>query len=854
QTKKTNDSGELIATLDSSKPFNKVTVSLAIENHPAISTKVPVSIESEHAYHIQEEFLTVSPQGPLLVGDGKFYTFSGTVVDRHNNPVKTQEIKTVVWKATDDKGQEVKLTSQTKKTNDSGELIATLDSSKPFNKITVSLAIENHPAISTKVPVSIESEHAYHIQEEFLTVSPQGPLLVGDGKFYTFSGTVVDRHNNPVKTQEIKTVVWKATDDKGQEVKLTSQTKKTNDSGELIATLDSSKPFNKITVSLAIENHPAISTKVPVSIQSEHITVECKAFGKTPVLVGESYICTAHVTDLDGGIAGEKIVWKVNDPDLQLEPTSEVTDNDGKMTATLTSSKKVLGLVVTASVIEPSGTQSSGESTEDIISFIWPEITINPTSKNPVVVANGQDSYEFTATIWRDKQNNEPYKEPVMKFAWGRPQLQDDTGTTEPNLTPPPDEPLEVNPKDGTLTATMTSLQWGQVKACINIVDRDPASPICSKLVNFALDFEIAKDSVEIYKVNRAGNEEAFDPNKPLLGDGKSEYMYRAQIIDKKSKKPVSDYLFSEVNWTRNLPDVTGKQLNLEWDKEGKTNSDGYLYATLKSNVGLNKKRVEVTFNMAGISPESTFFQVAKQAVTFDVSPELAAIRVYKYDPNTGKVDKSVSKSFTEQERPYNVFYPLAAEFTSAKGKVLVESGDNIKYTPELGWWSPMYIDSNGLVIFTDNPGSQEVILHITKKNGTQQQYTYKFFTRRFFGIRSDMIGNYKLNDGNDCEKPPNNVAIFLSPLDSELVSTGTGTSLHDEFPDAYKFGILDGITIKNKNNIYIKMLKTRQNSGVASYFPYNLLTGQEFIGDPYDDVYVLCEKYYQKHGRNVFK
>ncbi|WP_319931865.1 hypothetical protein, partial [Xenorhabdus santafensis] len=86
QTTKTNGGGELIATLDSSVPLNGVKVSLAIENHAAVTADPVAFIPDKSKYHI-DGGLTASPKGPLTVGDGAFYTFTAKIIDYENQAV-----------------------------------------------------------------------------------------------------------------------------------------------------------------------------------------------------------------------------------------------------------------------------------------------------------------------------------------------------------------------------------------------------------------------------------------------------------------------------------------------------------------------------------------------------------------------------------------------------------------------------------------------------------------------------------------------------------------------------------------------------------------------------------------------
>ncbi|PHM24659.1 inverse autotransporter beta domain-containing protein [Xenorhabdus ehlersii] len=842
---KTDEEGKLTTTLASIVAIEDIMVSLTIGSHKPVPAEQAVSFTTDTSkYHIHHSIVSVEPTNSLSADGQQYYTYKAVIVDRQENPVRNQKIANVKWSITQNGQSEnhnnhLIFKDKEDTTNENGELTAKLSSTKAIQNVLVLLSIEDLNPVPAQRPVTFtEDTKDYRINGD-IQVNPSKILTADDHQKYTYTATIVGIDGSPVFKKSIPNAIWKIDYPANTDgLKLDQSDMTTNDKGQLTAHLTSTKVLKGVIVSLTVGNQKPIQAKRAVDFKSEQMSIIVTP--SSPILVGNNYTLTVNVKDATGNNpeTNKKVNWAIKAPDqtaVTFTSTTSTTDGSGNASITLTS--------IQAQTVTVETSAEGVETTKSVdVEFKRPTIQkIEIKQPNGTILPGGE--YDFAATISGTEVDDiDKYK---GKFEW---MLKSSTGK---GLSLSPQGEVNITPNNGgILTAKLTSQKDQPVVAdavvCLTIVGA-PASelPKCADPVNFKIELEISY--VEIWGVNRAGQKEGFDPNKPLSGDGKSVYQYRALIVEKGSKKPILNYPFSHITWVRDHTDVTNAEVPpLEWDKEGKTDENGYLYATLKSNVGVDD--VEVMLNMVGANG-SKLSQSANNKVSFKVVPELAALKVYKYDTKTKTVDKSVSKLFTEQERPYNIFRQLVAELKSVKGEELVEPGDAAGYSLQQdgGGWPAISVDEQtGLVTF-DSLGRGKVILDITKRNGTKRQYTYAFFPKMMLvSISNSNPISYPLDDDNNCEQEINNNGQHnQSPLYSELISTGTGTTLSDEFPDAYKFGILEGFINIDKTP-YIKMLKSRQGSGI--YLAYDTVTGKEIPNDDPNqsiDAYVLCALYY---------
>ncbi|PHM67676.1 putative invasin [Xenorhabdus stockiae] len=766
----------------------------------------------------------IPPESPKTTDSAKNgYTFSNPIITYEGLPagefVKNATIDKVIWSTVPALGNESGLrfewNNKQAKTNENGELTILTDekeqlipnilfSEKPYDNVKIYIQLDGAP----KQEIGSVSFSPYHIRDG-LTVNPKSPLIVGDEKSYTFSATVVDRQGNPLIKQSIKDVIWKAIDDKGKSVKLTTEADSTNDSGELIATLDSSKPLSGVKVSLSIKNQAAV-TADPVSIKSEkdNIDVVCEATsGERPVLVSETYTCKATVSDENSkGVAGKIVNWSVKgSSNLRFTHSQSETDRNGIAKTTLTSSTEVSNtdVAIIASVAHHGQGESKGS-----INFIWPEISIEPSP-----VKGRQDQYSLTATVWREKDNT-VYKGQGIKFSWTKPQLKD--GSDAPSYvelstrqgTPLPSIPQQVNPNNGTLTAEITSHEAVQVKACMNIEGKNHASPTCSAMMN------IVPPEYEIASVELIGSK------KILMGNGQEEFHYKAKIINKNDKEKIISYqVIQGVQWMHDHEKIPKERFPQPeaYSPTNKdkftTDQDGYLYARLKSRVGVENVKVSLKISDAPQVETNNENEVAFTPVT------LPAV-LYIYDEYTDK-----NKYFDNKDgkrHPNNIFSSLRGELRESEISGSFDKDENkITYgisdvnSPIFGTNMLSFGTGSGPIEFIA-PGSATITVKITKQTGEIQLYEYKMSAIKMLELPADgyknVTGDIHCNTGSVANKIPK---LFL---DKDVSDSANIYSLYNEFGNLYNWGVFRDITKVEGDTIVVESSDPSTNGEFRIY------------------------------------
>ncbi|WP_426577228.1 inverse autotransporter beta domain-containing protein [Xenorhabdus stockiae] len=791
----------------------------------------------------------IPPESPKTTDSAKNgYTFSNPIITYQGLPagkfVKNATIDKVIWSTVPALGNESGLrfewNNKQAKTNENGELTILTDekeqlipnilfSEKPYDNVKVYIQLDGAP----KQEIGSVSFSPYHIRDG-LTVNPKSPLIVGDKKSYTFSATVVDRQGNPLIKQSIKDVIWKAIDDKGKSVKLTTEADSTNDSGELIATLDSSEPLSGVKVSLSIKNQAAV-TADPVSIKSEkdNIDVVCEATsGETPVLVSETYTCKATVSDESSkGVAGKIVNWSVKGSSnlrfthSQSGTDQSETDRNGIAKTTLTSSTEVSNtdVAVIASVAHHGQGESKGP-----INFIWPEISIEPSP-----VKGRQEQYSLTATVWREKDNT-VYKGQGIKFFWTKPQLKDgsdappDVELSTPPGTPSPSTPQQVNPNSGTLTAEITSHEAVQVKACMNIEGRNPPSPTCSALMNLAPpEYKIA--SVEL-----------IGSNKILVGNGKEEFHYKAKIINKNDKEKIISYqVIQGVQWMHDHEKIPKERFPQPeaYSPTNKdkftTDQDGYLYGRLKSLVGV--KNVKVSLKISDAPQVETNNEV-------EFTPMALPAVLYAYNNITSK-DKYFDNKGAKRH-PNTIFGTLRGELRASTTSGAFNK-DEITYglikedvnSPIYGEGMLNFGPENSGPIQFQAPGSATITATIINKlSGEIELYIYKMNATK---IISPIGKEYVSVTGDvNCPVSQSTPSSYIVDMFSDKEAAGSTDiySLHNEFGNLYNWGVFN-----NEN----KMDEDKVTFIVKSSFPakgnFRVYDSKNNTFDNYSEGFILC-------------
>ncbi|PHM75259.1 inverse autotransporter beta domain-containing protein [Xenorhabdus kozodoii] len=798
------------------------------------------------------------PESPIATGKKENgYTFNAPIITYEGSPsgkfVKNARIDNVSWTTEPALGTDSGLTviwnNEPAQTNDKGELTDAkgqlmpniLVSEKPHDKVDVYIQLDGAPRQKIDSVTFSQNKPHYKIKDDKLSVTPDPKkALLADGtQKYTYTAEIIT--DGGVVADNVDNVKWSAVGKNlsGKEIKDIAVEGPTGtvktDKGKLTATLSSKIPLNDVVVTLSIENKESASAEaVSFLADLNKIDLTCKADGESPVLITETYTCTATVVDVTGkDVTGKKVHWSVkDDANLKPIPLSETTDGQGKVTATLTSPIAASNIVVIASVEGQSG---KGESKEKI-NFTWPEMTIERKPTDHDVTIGGQKKYDLTATVWREK-NKTVYKGQGITFRWLGPQNQDGTDAADATLSPSTAQ--SVNPNDGTLKANVVSNKAQQVKACIDIDGRNPALPTCSDMMNFIEpppEFDISR--VEVID---------FDENKPLQGNGTDKYHYRALIVKKGTVEPLAHYTFNGVQWTHDhdkigeskfpQPEAYSPTDPTNKKDKFKTDGNGYLYATLKSFVGVEK--VTVTLKMTEPDGTDDVKHDADQHVVFNPVPQPAVLYVY----NT---ETSENKYFDNENYPHTFFTTLRGELRASKKSGPFDK-DEVIYT--LTDFNSLYGDEmlafgeegHGPIQFQAT-GYGTINATITKKNGEIQLYKYKItLAKGAYADPSSGTGGYNnVTDNISCDyKSESIIDIEFQDLfsDKEVSDKGNSYTLYNEFGNLYNWGVFKDVPgiDKNKFTIIVK------NTDPSIKDPFRVYDFKSNTFDQYSEGIVLC-------------
>ncbi|MGJ0624479.1 inverse autotransporter beta domain-containing protein [Xenorhabdus bovienii] len=770
----------------------------------------------------------ITPTGPLPASgkDKDAYTITPVITfdTPVGAPVKNATIDDVKWitepPAGDASGLKLSWEKpETTKTDENGKLQAvTLTSTKPQQNVKVYLQMGDADKEKQLVGTVSFGEDTARFHVNSIQVEPKDKTQTADGhQAYTYTALVLDGNNQPVKGQKIDKVQW--AHDKEDKTKLgwKSRGDTTDKEGKLTAELISSEPVKDVMVTLSIEGNTDKSAKADKAVSFAQANVQLELSKASPILVHDTYTLTVIAKDAsDNFETNKKVTWPQNlPPNVTLTPASSITDGNGQATATLTSTQAQT-VDVTVSV------EDVGEKNMSGVEFKWPTIK-TPLAISPThgVVAGDKEGYKFTANV-KGADGTTPYTGKRIKFKW---QTQPDDLDNKVTLS----QPGEVTAgSDGKLEVQLTSTQTEpnpveNAKVCLAIVGAPSTSTVCSEPVSFEVpteDFEIAK--VEVYDVKISGSKKPFDPNNPIEGNGKDEYLYRALIVKKGTTQAYGNHSFKGVEWYKDHGQINEKELPLpEWTSS-KTDGGGYLYATLKSYVGVND--VNVTLTMPDKNGKPLPEEVADKLVSFVPKPQKAVM--YAYNQYNEKVNKHFNEPY-----PYNFFSSLNGELRAEPDKPFTKT--ELSYSFELG--ESVY--GNGMIDLGPNNkgpisfhgrGSGKIKAIITKQDGRIYLYEYNIKPVRYLVYGADflisqMSGYRTINDDSTCR-----LAGFSDISIQDVKSSYGVSTIGHEFKNINDWGVFHDYpdikkTIEDKKEISIKVLEIASETE-GPYVIYNSL------------------------------
>ncbi|WP_319939907.1 Ig-like domain-containing protein [Xenorhabdus littoralis] len=759
----TDNNGNITATLNSSIVIDRLMVTLSTSKGPSVDAPNDVAfIDNPKNFQIQNNRIEVESTPPgkkVLTSDGtQKFTYTAVIVGSDGTtPVEEgTEIYDVKW-VIDPKEGELHFTHEngTVKAGKNGGLTATLTSTstKEIDGIEVSLAIENKSPVKAE-PVSFIRDASHdHILDSLITIQPDtDTLFIGGTTPYTFKAQVVDGQKSSVPKTKIPQVVWSitqngnpidVTQNKGLTFSNSGDT--TDDEGYLTATLNSKVVIKDLLVQLSIKGQQQeAKAKHAVSFienpKNYHVKVEHDNPdnpNKNNALINDVYTYTVTVTGKDGkSVSNQNVTWSFEaktgqKQKVNLVPIDKVTDSQGQAKATLTSTEKATEVIVSA-IVDGEQKVSDNEG----VNFDWPAIDVK-VSENPVF-AGSSDGYKVTATVYRDENKTILYKGPNdnkgtdIKFAW----LPAPEGTT---LDIPSGGELKIGP-EGILSNTLkggliNELPVQKVNVCLHVVEPEAEPKACSPDISFYLDVEIK----EITVTNNPSGKKILD------GNGQDYYIYTAQVINKKTGKPLPDgYSFSGNIWSSD-PEADTSENNgipeMKFTRMDTKVTKGELIAHLSSNAGVGDVKndqvtdgVKVTLTIPtvkGQPPETKSADI----VAFSPVPQPAWIHIFSDSYPEGQ-------TFKEQKKPYNTMYDIKNDrymygelINPFTGRPVASLSDDIKheFVPDHNSFDFINTPNQPGVFYVDGIYTGTLTMNIKKSNKSKYIFTYDFDIQRYF-------------------------------------------------------------------------------------------------------------------------
>ncbi|CDM87639.1 inverse autotransporter beta domain-containing protein [Xenorhabdus bovienii] len=782
----------------------------------------------------------VSPIETLPADGKKTYLFTPVITYDAvgNQPLAQVTLDNVQWTTEPEIGEKSGLQwgkpEKTSKTNEKGQLQAALTSTKPIKDVKVFLQMDGMP--KTQVGTVSFGEDISRFQLGEINISlpnnMKTPLTADGVQAYTYKAVVLDGKNRVPPNTSIADIKWDHDHKEISTLKLVPDGDKTDSEGQLIATLTSSEPVNHVTVTLSIEGHPE---KPAGRVSFEPAEISLKHSPSGPILVGETYTVKATSNDKDSP-KNLPITWDFDAPQYD-KVTYDYTA--GPSEATFSSSVEQV-VTVKAAI------NGSLSSQTDLV-FNSPSIEnimLSPETPNGTIPPG--ESYKFIATVF-GADGKTLYSGSTIPFEWS---IKLPTDAEKAGLSLSPSGKVTAV-SDGILNAELTSKKDTSAvtaaEVCLTIV-KAPQSPTthkCIDSINFKsppVDFDIT--SVEVHKVVVDGIEKPFDPQKPLLGNGADKYKYRALITKKGSKdqEKIANHTFNGVEWTRNQRQIDNKYLPKPETISLKTDDDGYLYATLDSNVGVgNEKDIEKTFIKVTLTIPSELpsgeprSKDSANLVNFTPMPKPAVLFVYnQYNENKNIIFK--------EPHPYNYFESLNAELRD-----LHEPEKNFNQTEVIYSASDKKTIFAVLLSLGENnkgpikfyaPGSATLKATINKDDGRIYLYEYKINIKKYPALPNDTGGENQINiygyhtadSPAICElsnTPPGSAGFGESITFSvQDVSSSIGgvTALSNEFKNLNDWGFFH----PEQTQADSKTIQYKLNNGPNKYVIFNPTTDKE--------------------------
>ncbi|HAT3811113.1 TPA: hypothetical protein I8608_004035, partial [Morganella morganii] len=351
--------------------------------------------------------VTLDGKDTQKIADGSsFFTYTAQVVDDNGNLVRKADLD-VTWMQ--NKGADVVLSATSSKTNADGIATITLTSTKKaVDNVTMEAQYKDTAKVAADKPVSF----IYNLgsaRVSTVTLDGKDTQKIADGSsFFTYTAQVVDDNGNPVRKADL-VVNW--TQNKKSDVVLSAETSKTDADGIATIKLTSTKKaVDDVLVSAQYAGTDKVDAGSLISfiynLGSARVgTVTLKDDVTEKVADGKNtFTFTAQLVDENGNPVskdGLVVSWTQNKgSDVELSATTSKTDDTGKATITLTSTKKAVDDILVSAQYAGTDKVDAGS----LVSFIADEasaaITASVLDNGKILTpADGKTHYQVSVLV-----------------------------------------------------------------------------------------------------------------------------------------------------------------------------------------------------------------------------------------------------------------------------------------------------------------------------------------------------------------------------------------------------------------------------------------------------------------------
>ncbi|HDL6961556.1 TPA: Ig-like domain-containing protein [Yersinia enterocolitica] len=554
----------------------------------------------------------LAPGDQALIANGSA-TVSYTVLvkDSNDHPVANSQVR---WETNLGTFIPAQTITTVTKTDTQGYATVELASSKAgFATVNALVGHKNKETSKAKVEFTADSSTAT------IAITPvsQHNFIADDKDKVTYSVTVVDAKNNPVKAENI---TWK--DENGHPVSIDHPTSKTDDTGKSTVNI-TSKKAGKAQISATLAN-AAKDIAAPITFNADRRTAIIKSVevkgNTTPAPDGSGFVSyvTTVVDANDNPISGMTLSWGSNINNIGSQTT---TDTSGQSTQTITGTQA--GKVEVSVALNEGINATKPVKNTDKAEFV----AVTPVAANAelllqpnLIIADGKQITTLRFTL-RDANHN-----PVSGLA---PQIE-------------VAQSVANHVKIGTITETAAKGVYQATISGINEGSVDLTASVKGRNVSKTQTLTLQAD-------NKTATLKSVTSNLiKAAADGTASITYTASVIDGQGNASLADV---SVGWRTDLGELAAMS---------KTDASGVATVTLTSKqAGIatvtaivssasEMKAAPVTFTAGGIAIAQSSASVSAANLVADGTTTTLTVKVNDANGNpltgqSGKISASAS-------------------------------------------------------------------------------------------------------------------------------------------------------------------------------------------------------------------